>query len=133
MLLEHEGKRALLTGDGFPTDVFEALPRLGGEERLTLDAFKVPHHGSRFNLSTALLGALDCKLHLFSSNGSRTKHPHPEAIARVLKTGAGGGVQTLIFNYRSTHNEIWDDDELRGEFGYRTVFAEESEAVTVTL
>jgi hypothetical protein len=132
VLLEHEGKRALLTGDGFPTDVFEALPRLGGEERLALDAFKVPHHGSRFNLSTALLGALDCKLHLFSSNGSRTKHPHPEAIARVLKTG-GEAEQTLVFNYRSTHNEIWDDDELRGEFGYRTVFAEDSEAVAVTL
>jgi hypothetical protein len=134
VLLEHGGRRALLTGDGFPTDVLEALPRLTGstDERLAVDAFKVPHHGSRFNVSAALLRALDCKLHLFSSNGSRTKHPHPEAIARVLTAGDDEG-QKLVFNYRTKHNEMWDDDELRDEFEYETVFPADSEAVSVTL
>jgi len=133
VLMEHEGRRALLTGDGFPTDVHDGVNRLTGDanERLTLDAFKVPHHGSRFNVSTDLLRALDCKLHMFSSNGSRTKHPHAEAVARVLATGGEG--QTLMFNYRSTHNEIWDDDQLRGEFEFETVYPTGSEGVAVTL
>lgn len=134
VLIEHHGRQALLAGDGFPTDVLAALPRLtgSGEERLLeIDAFKIPHHGSRFNVSTGLLRALDCKLHLFSSNGSRTKHPHPEAIARVLT--AGGEGQKLVFNYRTKHNEMWDNDELRDEVGYDTVFARDSEGVSVTL
>jgi hypothetical protein len=133
VLLEHGGRRALLTGDGFPTDVLEAVRRLTGgtEERLALDVLKVPHHGSRFNLSAGLLGALECNLHCFSSNGSRTRHPHPEAIARVLT--AGGDGQKLVFNYRTKHNEMWDDEELKDEFGYEAVFAEDSRAVSVTL
>jgi hypothetical protein len=132
VLLEHRGRKALLTGDGFPTDILAGVTRLvDADDRLALDAFKVPHHGSRFNVSTELLRALDCKLHLFSSNGSRTRHPHAEAIARVLTTGGEG--QTLVFNYRTSHNEIWDDDELRGEFEFETVFPDDSDAVSVTL
>lgn len=133
VLLEHRGQRVLLTGDSFPTDVLQALPRLTGDsaERLALDAFKVPHHGSRFNLSPALLGALDCSVHLFSSNGSRTKHPHPEAVARILK-GCGTG-QKLVFNYRTPHNSMWDDDELRAELEYEAVFPVDDESVIVEL
>ena len=133
VLLEHDGKRALLTGDGFPSDVHAGVKRLLDDpaDRLALDAFKVPHHGSRFNLSTDLLRSLDCKLHLFSSNGSRTKHPHTESIARLLTTGGDG--QTLMFNYRTTHNEMWDDDRLRDRFEYETRYPDGTDGVFVTL
>ena len=132
MLLQHRGKQALLTGDGFPTDIHAGVRRIAGEnEQLALDAFKVPHHGSRFNVSPGLLRALDCKLHMFSSNGSRTKHPHAESVARVLSSGGEG--QTLMFNYQTAFNEIWDDDQLRGEFEFETVYPSGPEGVAVTL
>jgi len=94
--------------------------------RLALDAFKVPHHGSRANLSPALLRALECSRHLFSSNGTNTKHPHPEAVARTLEATAPGS--TLYFNYSTRFNEAWADDELEEQHEYEALYPDEGAA-----
>jgi hypothetical protein len=123
LLLEHDGKSALVTGDAFPSVVLAGVNRLLAERgvpRLELDAFKVPHHGSRSNLSPALLAALDCRDHLFSTNGTQTKHPHPESVARVID--ATGPESRLFFNYTTTFNEPWADDALEAQHEYSTRF-----------
>jgi glyoxylase-like metal-dependent hydrolase (beta-lactamase superfamily II) len=129
LLLEHEGSSALLTGDAFPSVVLEGVNRLLAERddgpRLAVDAFKVPHHGSRANLSPALVRALDCDRHLFSSNGTNTKHPHPEAVARTI-SGTGPG-STLFFNYSTRFTEPWADDELEARHDYDAVYPGEGE------
>jgi metallo-beta-lactamase superfamily protein len=135
LLLEHEGTSALLTGDAFPSVVLDGVTRLLAErdaERLALDAFKVPHHGSRANLSPALLRALDCSRHLFSSNGTNTKHPHPEAVARTID--ASGAGSTLHFNYSTRFNEAWADDELEEQHDYEALYPDEgASGLAVTL
>ena len=123
VLLEHDGKSVLLTGDAFPSVVLTGVNRLIAERnvpKLALDKFKVPHHGSRFNLSPALLQAIDCKDHLFSSNGTQTEHPHPESVARVL--AASGAGTRLFFNYTTTFNEPWADATLQTTRGYTTQY-----------
>jgi len=125
LLLEHEGTTVLLTGDAFPSVVLEGVQRLlaeRGESRLALDAFKTPHHGSRANVSSALLAALECRRHLFSSNGSKTSHPHPEAIGRTIASAGRGS--TLFFNYSTRFNDVWADAELRGLKDYEAVYPE---------
>ena len=135
LLLEHDGASALLTGDAFPSVVLAGVNRLladGNDARLAVDAFKTPHHGSKFNISPALLALLDCKRHLFSSNGSRTSHPHPEAIGRTI--AAAGQGSTLFFNYSTRFNEDWADAELMEQHGYDAVYPEADGAgLTVTL
>jgi hypothetical protein len=133
LLLEHDGARALLTGDCFPSVVATSLARLGASENdpIDVDLVKVPHHGSRSNVSLPLLRMLDCARFVFSSNGSKTKHPHPEAVARVIAAAPPGA--ELLFNYRTTFNEIWDDDALRDEHEYRTSYAAAGEPATVEL
>jgi hypothetical protein len=124
LLVEHEGTKALLTGDAYPSVVLAGIERflaVSGGDRLAVAAFKTPHHGSRANVSTAMLAKLDCKRHLFSSNGSRTRHPHPEGVARTIAAGPGS---TLYFNYATTFNEAWADEELAGEHEYEAVFPE---------
>jgi len=37
----------------------------------------------------------------------------------------GGSDPELLFNYRTDHNAMWDDDDLREEFGYRTTYPDE--------
>lgn len=125
ILLEHDGKSVLLTGDAFPSVVLAGVERLNAERnvpKLSLDKFKVPHHGSRFNLSPALIAAIDCKDHLFSSNGKQTEHPHPESVARVL--AASGAGTRLFFNYSTTFNEAWGDTTLQSARGYTATFPE---------
>ncbi|MGH3991976.1 MAG: MBL fold metallo-hydrolase, partial [Pseudonocardiaceae bacterium] len=57
-LAEFEGKSVLLTGDahaGILADGLRRLARQRGTDTVEVDAFKLPHHGSKFNLSPAVL------------------------------------------------------------------------------
>jgi hypothetical protein len=105
VLAEFEGHRALLCADGFPEVIRESVERLVGADRLQLDAFKLPHHGSRANLNLELLRRVNAPLHLISSDGTATRHPNPEAIARTIVTQDH---PRLRFNYRTKFTEIWE-------------------------
>ncbi len=120
VLAEFDGHRLLLTGDAHPGVLTAAITRLGTSGKLAVDACKLPHHGSKANVSRALLEALDCKRYLFSTNGAHFKHPDRQAIARVIKWG--GAEPELTFNYRTRFNEFWDGKPLRKKHGYTTVF-----------
>lgn len=129
LLLEHEGRRCLLLGDAHP-DVVEAsimrLPAAALGPRLAVDVVKIPHHGSRNNVSRSLLERLQCDRFLISSDGSYFNHPDPEAIARLIKSGSAS--PELVFNYRSRRTAIWDDPRLREQHAYRTVFPQTTNA-----
>ena len=122
VLAEFEGKRLLLTGDGFAPAITAGLEPLlvAPEERLTVSAVKLAHHGSRNNTSLAMLERLDCKQFLVSSSGAIFGHPDVEALSRVIVTN-GPDVE-LGFDYRATTTETWDDPGLQSdpEFPFTT-------------
>jgi beta-lactamase superfamily II metal-dependent hydrolase len=123
LLLEYDGRCCLLGADGSPSVLERSVERLLRERdtpKLPLAALKLPHHGSKYNVSGALLAAFDCSRYLVSSNGAIFGHPDREAVARVILTG--GEQPSLLFNYRSKFNEVWDRDDLRDEHGYRTQY-----------
>lgn len=74
-------------------------------ERLKVDAFKLPHHGSSHNLTNGLLEKLSCRQYLISTNGNRFSHPDHEALARILVKG--GTQPALLFNYDTPRNLDW--------------------------
>jgi hypothetical protein len=119
LLAEFDGKRALLGADAHPDLLLEgiraAAPAPGG--RLRIDAFKMPHHGSRYNISREIVEAVDCPRFLVSTDGSRFGHPDPEALARVIKFG--GERPELIFNYRSEKTLAWKKPAWMKKYGYR--------------
>jgi hypothetical protein len=125
-LLEYGETRCLFAGDAH-SDVLEAsIQRYLKEERLPLlrlDAFKVPHHGSRGNVSPGLLELLRCKRFLISTNSRRYKHPDGESIARIVTQG--GTDKELVFNYRVGLTERWENAELQRKYGYRTTYPPE--------
>lgn len=123
MLLEYDGLRLLLLGDAFP-DVVEqgisALLRKEGGARLRVDLVKLPHHGSRANVSPSLLDKVACERYVVSSDGKYFRHPDPEAIARVIRHSAGS--VHLLFNYRTALTSPWDDEQLKKDHAYRTTY-----------
>ena len=120
LLLEFEEHRLLLAGDAHPGTLKAAIDRLRGSAKLALSACKLPHHGSKANVSRQLLQALDCKKYIFSTNGSHFQHPDAEAVARVIKFG--GDNPTLSFNYRTAFTTIWNNKALKEEFKYGVEF-----------
>jgi beta-lactamase superfamily II metal-dependent hydrolase len=131
-LFEFDGVRILFTGDGDDRRIVDSLRPIAEAEggRLRLDALKVAHHGGAGNISRDLLELIDCSRYLISTNGQRHAHPDPVAMSRILVHG--GESKELIFNYRQ-RAEIWDIPELRENFGYTVLTADEHEDGVVRL
>lgn len=122
LLLEYPASkpevRFLLAGDAWASVLETSLARLlklGA--RLSLNGFKLPHHGSVANISEALLERLKCSNYLISTNGAIFGHPHARCVELLLKTHSGQGKPRLHFNYLVTSTEAWSkpgDQSARG-------------------
>lgn len=113
LLLEFEGTTILLGADAHSQVLVASIKRLLGdrEEKLRVDAVKLPHHGSKKNVTKALLEVVEGQSYFFSTNGVSHCHPNQEAVARVI--AYGGARPSLFFNYRTEFNEMWDDAALK--------------------
>lgn len=122
LLAEYGGKSCLFAADTRPDILEPAVDRLlraRKQTRLHLDALKVPHHGSRFNVTTALIRKFNCRKFLISTNGVKFDHPDPESIARIIMYG--GPSAELYFNYATPRSSIWDDPALKRRYRYKVV------------
>jgi hypothetical protein len=126
LLIEHRGASVVLAGDGFG-DVLaaglQAVAAARGLEKLPVDAFKLPHHGSGGNVLETVLAAAPARHYVFSSNGDTFHHPDDQAVARTLVTAPRGA--TLWFNYRNARTERWGDAGLRKAYGHRVRYPED--------
>lgn len=107
LLLEHEEQRVLLCGDAFPSTITAAIDRLLAQtarDCLALSALKLPHHGSRRNVNLLLAQRVTAPSFLLSSDGTHTRHPNDEAVARILAVHPDA---ELCFNYKTKYNDIW--------------------------
>jgi hypothetical protein len=111
----------LFAGDAFATVVADALRSQGFSETkpISLDAYKMSHHGSRGNNSTPLLKLVRCPRYLFSTSGERFKHPHDECVARVLVSG--GKDLSLCTNYRRESEMLWDREDVVKKYHHEVV------------
>ena len=111
--------RLLLAGDAWAS-VLETSLRciLKPGARLTLDAFKLPHHGSVANISESLLAQLKCTNYLVSTNGAIFGHPHARCVELLLQTHAGPGKPRLHFNYLVQSTQTWSDRDDQASRGY---------------
>jgi hypothetical protein len=129
LLAEFEERRILLAGDAYASTLLNSVSRLtegGTSARLKIDAFKLPHHGSKANLSPDLLEKIECSRFLFSTNGAQFRHPDQEAVARIIRFSDQGA--QLFFNYKTTYNKLWDNSAWKEQYGYQTKYAAAGEA-----
>ncbi|SEJ79363.1 Metallo-beta-lactamase superfamily protein [Dyadobacter sp. SG02] len=130
----YKNKSCLFAGDS-PSDnllqAIEPLIKMRGDERLTIDAWKLAHHCSKKSNLDKLMEKIDCKKLLVSSNGKRYKHPDPECIAKLLKNN--GPDLGLYFNYKSEFTLKWQDEELKKAYQYSTFFPLEESGITLRL
>lgn len=126
-LAEHAAGRCLFLADAHPDVIVESLQRLlrvRGLQRLSVDAVKVSHHGSKNNTDEALVSLVDSPRWLVSTSGAIFRHPDEEAIARILD-GAQGRPLELYFNYTSEISGKWADPAFQAERRYRAVFPQD--------
>jgi hypothetical protein len=123
---ERNGRKALLAADAHPTLLAANVSRLANvnAERRRFHLVKVSHHGSIGNTTRALVGIMNCNRFLFSTDGSRHRHPDPEAVAKILKWSTPE-TKELIFNYATERTLPWNDPKLRAAWEYTCRFGTE--------
>lgn len=120
-VFEYGGKRVLFGADAHPDVLTAGLAQLT-EKPYRLDACKLPHHGSKGNVTVGLVEALDCPLWLVSSNGVRFRHPDDAALARVILKGVRGDRRpTIGWNYRSDRCKTFTSSYPPGRSRYKTL------------
>jgi hypothetical protein len=130
-LLEYQERSMLLGADAHPSVLLSACERLNGGKKVPVTLLKIPHHGSKNNVSRELIEFIPCEYAVFSSNGAYFGHPDKEAVARVIKY-APAGVE-LVFNCRTKFNELWDSDGLRKKWAYTTRYGKDRDGIVIDL
>lgn len=129
----YEGKKCLLTGDT-PSDLLlnaiEPMLDAEGSKKLKVGCWKLAHHGSKKSTLDQLMNKIDSQKVLISSDGKKYKHPDKETVAKLLKHN-GPDLQ-LYFNYRTEHNQMWDDADLKKEYSFQSFYPHGSEG-SITL
>jgi hypothetical protein len=126
LLIEHRGASVVLGADAFGTVLGAGLSAVAahrGATDLPVDAFKLPHHGSKNNVLEALLKVAPARHYLVSSNGDVFHHPDDQAVARVVVHAPPGA--TLWFNYRNRRTERWADPGLHAQHDFRTAYPDD--------
>lgn len=130
-LMEYKGKRVLFGADAHPSVLTESIRRLTGGAPMEVDVFKLPHHGSKANVSEELVRLVPAQHYVFSTNGAYYGHPDRQAVARVIKYGARGA--NLVFNCLTEHNKIWNRPALMETWGYSVTYGEADTGVSLHL
>lgn len=110
VLAEFDGHRLLLSGDAFASTMEQGVRRWLAQhdgDTLALDAFKLPHHGSRANLSPELLDLLRCRRYLVSTSGARFGHPDAAAMRLVLEHHQLRAAAVVQMNYATQAATAW--------------------------
>ncbi|MFF0889729.1 ComEC/Rec2 family competence protein [Streptomyces sp. NPDC003456] len=87
LLLRHEGRTALLTGDARGDRVLAGLRELGlldGPEPFHTDLLKLPHHGSGRNVDTDFFEQVQADHYVISADGVRHHHPDEETLRMLV-------------------------------------------------
>lgn len=136
LLAEYGERSVLLAGDAAPDTLTAGLERLLVERSrpvLDVDAFKLPHHGSRYNVTRDVLDLVRARTFLVSTDGKYFGHPDGAAIARVLVNGPPGG--RIVFNYRTPTIVTWSAPSTLEPYGFEADFPSDdgAEGAVVTL
>lgn len=85
VLVEADGKRLLLTGDGRGDHTLEGLEKAGlmdAKGRIELDVLKMPHHGSVRNVDDSYFEQIRAKHYVISADG-KFDNPDVETLAMI--------------------------------------------------
>jgi len=129
--LESGSRSLLLAGDCHGDLLAAGIRRLikaRGSKRLHVDAFKLPHHCSRANVTAEVLALVDTSRYLISTNGAHYHHPDADAIQRILTAADRASDIELFFNYRSETTKHWGDRDMQRSLRYAAHYPDDADA-----
>lgn len=91
-------------------------------------AIKLPHHGSRHNVSIDFIKRYTADEYYFSTSSERFGHPDIDVIADVIYY-SGANNKKLIFNYSLDVIKLFDRNDWKQQYHYEIVVGNGNEIV----
>jgi beta-lactamase superfamily II metal-dependent hydrolase len=132
-IAEYDGKKVLFGADAHPSVLIRSLSREPlSSTSLEIEAFKLPHHGSKSNISNDLIASFTATHYLISTNGSHFSHPDEVAVARVL-VAPSTYMKQLHFNYDTKFNSEWKNISHKKEWWYEATYGSDADGLTIQI
>lgn len=104
VIAEFGGKRMLLTGDARGDKVINGLKAQGlmKKDKCHVDLLKLPHHGSRNNVTKGFFEQVTADVYVVSGDGVKFPNPHKEAM-QMLADARGDDDFIIYCTYDLAH------------------------------
>lgn len=103
LVWEFNGKRILLGGDAIASQLYEAIKKHYDGNHILFEAIKIPHHGSKNNMSNELSLLVDSE-HYFLTGGKKDEGPNYETLAKIILHPIEDGIQSHTVHYNRILN-----------------------------
>jgi beta-lactamase superfamily II metal-dependent hydrolase len=134
LLVEAEGKRLLLTGDGRGDHLLQGLAQAGlldDEGCIHVDLFKLPHHGSDRNATRQFFRKVTADQYVVSADGL---YGNPDLVTFVWLVEAareqGRQIEIIITNETESSRKLLQEYDPE-EYGYRLTKLGEGEGALI--
>jgi beta-lactamase superfamily II metal-dependent hydrolase len=130
----YDGVSCLMAADAtseYLKDNLEKLNLLDEFGTITVDVWKLSHHGSKKSTQDYLIQAIQTKKVLICSDGKRYRHPDKETIAKLL-THQDEELD-IYFNYTSKYNKEWGNMDMGNDYKARFHYPDEEGYMCVDL
>ena len=102
LCIEEDGKKILLTGDGRDDHILDGLIDAGisdSDGHVHVDVLKIPHHGSKNNMSADFAKCVTADHYVFCGDGGH-HNPYPKVVKQLIDSRIGSDSQ------RSSNPEV---------------------------
>ncbi|WP_078551318.1 MBL fold metallo-hydrolase [Bacillus alkalicellulosilyticus] len=129
-IIEYQSKRLLFLADAHPDIIYDNISKL---EEKYFDLVKLPHHGSKRNITRDLIEKLNTEVFLISTNGDKHGHPDFDSLASLLYYQSHRPQKTLVFNYETNTSKIFDYANWKEHYNYKVKISDGTSATIVKL
>lgn len=105
LVWEFNGRRILLGGDAIASQLYEAIKKHYDGNHILFETIKIPHHGSKNNMSNELSLLVDSE-HYFLTGGKKDEGPNYETLAKIILHPIEDGIQSHTVHYNRILNLI---------------------------
>ena len=118
-ILEHNKKRFLFLGDAV-VDVclLKSIEKVVGY-KYRFSAIKLPHHGSRYNISQEFVERYTADEYYCCTNSKKYSHPDVEVLASLLCKDTD--YKKMVFNYPIDKASFIDKEKWKIKYNYEVV------------
>lgn len=118
-ILEHKKKKYLFLGDAVIDDtLLDNIEKAVGHE-YRFSAIKLPHHGSRYNISQEFIRRYKADEYFCLTNSKRFGHPDIEVLATIICNDLKH--KSLIFNYPIDKAYFFNREEWKEKYNYEVI------------